>query len=68
MTIRARLITQYVAALAVVITVLFSVVAHGVSAVPGIGWYSRQLESLPVDAPEFKDAVVSPARVLDRPA
>jgi hypothetical protein len=59
---------QPVIGLVVVATVLFSVVAHGVSVVPGIGWYSRQLKSLPSDAPEFQEAVVSPARVLDTAA
>jgi NhaP-type Na+/H+ or K+/H+ antiporter len=64
----AHLPGQPVIAVAVVTTVLFSVVAHGVSTIPGIGWYSRQLKSLPSDAPEFQEAVVSPARVLDTPA
>jgi NhaP-type Na+/H+ or K+/H+ antiporter len=64
----AHLPGQPVIAVAVVTTVLFSVVAHGVSAMPGIGWYHRQLKSVPADAPEFQETVVSPARVLDSPA
>ena len=61
----AELPGQPVIGLTMVATVLLSVVAHGVSAVPGIGWYSRQLESLPIDAPEFQNVIVSPARVRD---
>jgi sodium/hydrogen antiporter len=36
----------------VMMTVLLSIVAHGVSAVPGIARYGRALEHLPPDAPE----------------
>ena len=64
----AHLPGQPVIGVAVVVTVFFSVVAHGVSAVPGIGWYSRRLEPLPSDAPEFQATVVSPTRVLESTA
>ena len=39
--------------LAVMMTVVFSIFAHGLSAVPGIHWYSRRLQILPRDALEF---------------
>jgi len=64
----AHLPGQPVIILAVVVTVLFSVVAHGVSAVPGIGWYGRQLKSLPPDAPEFQEVIASPTRVQESAA
>ena len=38
--------------LAVMATVLLSIFAHGLSAVPGIDIYARKIESLPEDAPE----------------
>jgi hypothetical protein len=41
-------------------TVLFSVLAHGISTVPGIGWYAKQLEPLEANAPEFQEVIVSP--------
>ncbi len=41
--------------LTVIATVLVSVVAHGVTAMPGIRWYSRALASIPLDAPERED-------------
>jgi NhaP-type Na+/H+ or K+/H+ antiporter len=40
--------------LAVMVTVLLSVVVHGVSAMPGIGWYSARVARLGADAPENK--------------
>lgn len=43
--------------LTVVATVFFSVLAHGLSTLPGIAWYDRQLKSLPADAPEFQEAM-----------
>jgi len=39
--------------LSVMATVLFSILAHGLSALPGMGLYSRAIDSLPPDAPEF---------------
>lgn len=56
----AHLPGEPVIMLAVMATVLFSVLAHGLSALPGIGWYARQLESLPANAPEFQEVIVSP--------
>jgi NhaP-type Na+/H+ or K+/H+ antiporter len=38
--------------LTVIATVLVSIVAHGVTAMPGIGWYSRALARMPADATE----------------
>jgi NhaP-type Na+/H+ or K+/H+ antiporter len=40
--------------LAVMVTVLFSIFAHGLSALPGIQLYARKLTALPEGAPEFK--------------
>jgi NhaP-type Na+/H+ or K+/H+ antiporter len=37
---------------AVMVTVLLSMFAHGLSAMPGIALYARRIESLPDDAPE----------------
>jgi sodium/hydrogen antiporter len=37
---------------AVMVTVLLSIFAHGLSAMPGIGVYARKIESLAADAPE----------------
>lgn len=42
---------------AVAATVLFSLFAHGVSALPGIKWYAHQVEKLDESAPESKGAV-----------
>ena len=38
--------------LAVVLTVLLSIFAHGLSAMPGMELYARRLQALPPDAPE----------------
>ncbi len=46
--------------LAVTATVLFSVLAHGFSAIPGINWYARQLKRQPASAPEFQEVMTSP--------
>jgi NhaP-type Na+/H+ or K+/H+ antiporter len=42
---------------AVAATVLLSIIAHGVSALPGIKWYANQIEKLDETAPELQDAV-----------
>ena len=42
---------------AVAATVLISIFAHGVSAVPGIKWYARQGDKLDDNAPELQDTV-----------
>jgi NhaP-type Na+/H+ or K+/H+ antiporter len=42
---------------AVAATVLISIFAHGVSTLPGIKWYARQLEDLNKSAPELQDTV-----------
>ena len=41
---------------AVMATVLLSIFAHGLSAMPGIGLYARKVASLKADAPEHQDA------------
>jgi NhaP-type Na+/H+ or K+/H+ antiporter len=41
---------------AVMLTVLLSIFAHGLSAMPGIGLYARKIESLAADAPEHQEA------------
>ena len=41
---------------AVEATVLLSIFAHGLSAMPGIGLYARKTTSLAADAPEYQDA------------
>ena len=38
------------------VTVLLSIFAHGLSAMPGIALYARKIELLPADAPEHRDA------------
>jgi NhaP-type Na+/H+ or K+/H+ antiporter len=42
---------------AVIATVLLSVFAHGISAVPATKWYARQVEALEADAPELEALV-----------
>ncbi|MCP5229354.1 cation:proton antiporter [Accumulibacter sp.] len=49
---RANLPGEDTIRLAVTATVLLSVVAHGLSAKPGIGRYARSCEALPPEAPE----------------
>lgn len=46
--------------LAVMATVLFSILAHGFSASPGIDLYARQIERLSADAPELAQAAEVP--------
>jgi NhaP-type Na+/H+ or K+/H+ antiporter len=41
--------------LAVTITVLLSVCAHGLSALPGIGLYAKSISTLAEDTPELKN-------------
>ena len=43
---------------AVQVTVLLSIFAHGLSAMPGIGLYARKIESLAADAPEHQGAAL----------
>jgi sodium/hydrogen antiporter len=42
--------------LAVMVTVLLSILAHGLSAMPGIGLYTRKIASLAAGTPELPDA------------
>jgi NhaP-type Na+/H+ or K+/H+ antiporter len=48
--------------LAVTVTVLLSIIAHGISAAPGIKVYAKQVEKLDADAPELQDAANMPVR------
>ncbi len=41
--------------IAVMMTVLLSIFAHGLSAVPGIGFYARKIAALPATAPEHQE-------------
>ena len=43
---------------AVMVTVLLSIFAHGLSAMPGISLYARKIESLAADAPEHQGAAL----------
>ena len=50
---------------AVAATVLLSIFAHGVSALPGIKWYAQQIENLDESAPELQETVsVIPGREI----
>jgi NhaP-type Na+/H+ or K+/H+ antiporter len=40
--------------LAVMVTVLFSIFAHGMSAMPGMKTYARKISALPPDSPELE--------------
>ncbi len=48
--------------LGIIVTVLLSIFAHGISASPGIKLYARQIEGLPDDAPEYHEVVELPTR------
>jgi sodium/hydrogen antiporter len=54
----ARLPGEPTIRLAVTMTVLLSIFAHGFSALPGIGLYSKRVSKLASDAPETKDSNV----------
>jgi sodium/hydrogen antiporter len=43
-------------------TVLLSILAHGLSAQPGITWYEKSISSLPKDAPEFHAVPIGNSR------
>lgn len=47
--------------LAVMVTVLLSIFAHGLTAMPGIELYARKIQSLPPDSPELDEATATPA-------
>jgi NhaP-type Na+/H+ or K+/H+ antiporter len=47
-------------------TILISVFAHGLSANPLINWYAGKVAVLPGDAPELKEVVESPTRVMTK--
>jgi NhaP-type Na+/H+ or K+/H+ antiporter len=42
---------------AVTATVLFSIFAHGISALPGTKWYAAQVKDLDEKAPELQETV-----------
>lgn len=52
-----ELSTQSTIVHTVAATVLLSIFAHGVSALPGIKWYARQIEHADRKAPELQDAL-----------
>jgi len=52
----------------VALTVLLSVLLHGVSAAPLSAMYARRVEGMAADAPEKKGAVEVPTRVASVPA
>ena len=52
-----QLTTQSTIVHTVAATVLLSIFAHGVSALPGIKWYAKQIEHADRRAPELQDAV-----------
>jgi NhaP-type Na+/H+ or K+/H+ antiporter len=59
----ANLLYENTIVSAVAATVLLSIFAHGVSALPGIKWYAHQIEKLDDSAPELQDTVsVTPGR------
>jgi NhaP-type Na+/H+ or K+/H+ antiporter len=58
----ANLAGESLIELAVIVTVLLSVFAHGISAAPAINLYAKQVEKMDADAPERQDAVKMPVR------
>ena len=56
---KAHLSGESLIVMTVVATVLLSVFAHGISSAPAINLYTRQVESLPVDALERQEKAVS---------
>ncbi len=58
----ANLAGEQIVSLVVMLTVLLSVFAHGISAAPVINIYARQVEMLDADAPERQDVVKMPVR------
>jgi NhaP-type Na+/H+ or K+/H+ antiporter len=51
-----RLAGEHTIRLAVVATVLASIFAHGVTALPGTRWYARRVAALAPAAPERRDS------------
>ena len=58
---QTRLAHESTIRLAVMATVLLSIVAHGLSAVPGIRAYARAIATLPPTAPEYRGEGADPA-------
>jgi hypothetical protein len=50
---KAHLPGEELVLVAIVATVLLSVLAHGISALPASRWYVRQVEGMGPDAPEL---------------
>lgn len=48
--------------LVLIATILLSIFAHGISASPSIKLYARQIENLPIDAPEYREVAELPTR------
>ena len=48
--------------LSIIVTVLLSIFVHGISASPGIKLYARQIENLPINAPEYREVAELPTR------
>jgi len=63
---RANLPGESTIRLAVMVTVMLSIVAHGLSPVPGIDLYARRIASLDPGAPEHQAIPVEPDRELVR--
>jgi len=38
-------------------TVILSIIAHGITVLPGINWYANQIKDLDESAPELQDIV-----------
>jgi NhaP-type Na+/H+ or K+/H+ antiporter len=53
----AHLTVETTITLAVAATVLLSIFAHGISALPGMKWYAKQIEELDERAPELQETV-----------
>jgi NhaP-type Na+/H+ or K+/H+ antiporter len=50
----------------VLVTVILSVFAHGISAQPGASWYARKVAAMDSDAPELRAVSQRPARKMRR--
>lgn len=53
----SHLVYENTIIIAVAATVLLSIFAHGISALPGMKWYAKQIQDLDDTAPELQDVV-----------
>lgn len=53
----ARLSYESTITVVVAATVLLSIIAHGITVLPGINWYANQIKDLDESAPELQDIV-----------